>query len=34
MDRREFTSLLPALLAASALVPEMAEGQRAAFKRA
>ena len=32
MDRREFTSLLPALLAASALVPELAEGQRAPLK--
>ncbi len=27
IDRREFAALLPALLAASALAPEMAEGQ-------
>ncbi len=32
MDRREFTSLLPALLAASGLVTEAAEGQRAPLK--
>jgi len=29
LNRREFTGLLPALLAASGLVSEMAEGQRA-----
>jgi quercetin dioxygenase-like cupin family protein len=32
MDRREFASLLPALLAASGLVTETAEGQRAPLK--
>ena len=32
LNRREFTGLLPALLAASGLVSEMAEGQRAPLK--
>ena len=32
MDRREFAGLLPVLLAASGLVPEIAEGQRAPLK--
>jgi quercetin dioxygenase-like cupin family protein len=31
IDRREFATLLPALLAASALVPEVAEGQAASL---
>jgi quercetin dioxygenase-like cupin family protein len=32
MDRREFAGLLPALLAASGLVAEVADGQRAPLK--
>ena len=32
LNRREFTGLLPALLAVSGLVPEMAEGQRPPLK--